>query len=161
MAVQYIQDLTIISLLEEKISHVYRLGLLSFAVRSKIHRGLSCSFLSFFTSAWLLPGKQGKSCIPACQYAPLSVKFLLLKVFRPLHMKMCTVTVSVVTPAFSIPYKKTCLRQIHYVANLSASEFICFLIVSVSFNKVHDCLFVKDRFGSRLWVGLSCLYFGI
>lgn len=115
VAVQYIQDLTIISLLENlEISHVYRLGLFSFAVHSKIYCAPSCSFLSFFMSALLLPGKQGKSCIPACQYAPLSVKFLLLQVFRLLHMQMCTITVSALTPAFSIiPYRKIRLRQIY------------------------------------------------
>lgn len=59
-----------------------------------------------------------------------------------------------------IPYKKSHLRQIYYVANLSAREFTS-VIVSVSFNKVCDHLFVEDRFGGRLWVGFSCLYFSI
>jgi len=108
------QDLTIISLLEEKISRVYRLGLFSFAIHSKKHHGLSCSCLNFFMSASLLPGKEGKSCIPACQYAPLSVKFLFLRDFRLLDMQMCTITVSSLTPPVSIiPYKKTCFRQIY------------------------------------------------
>lgn len=81
-----------------------------------MHCGLSCSFLSFFMSASLLPGKRGKSCIPACQYAPLSVKFLLLQVFRLLLMQMGTIADSALTPAFSIiPYKKTRLCKGAYL----------------------------------------------
>lgn len=125
-------------------------GVVSFTVPSKMRCGLSCSFLSFFMSALLLPGKQGKSCIPACQYAPLSVKFPLL--LRLLLMQMCTIAVSALTPAFSIiPYKNTSLQ----------GSLLPSVIVSVSFSNIHDHLLVEDKFGSRLWVGFSCLYFGI
>lgn len=77
-------------------------------------------------------------------------------------MQMCTITVSALIPAFSIiPYKKTRLRQIILGGEPLCKGVYLLVIVSVSFNKVHHRLFVKDRFGSRLWVGFSCLYFGI
>lgn len=114
-------------------------GVISFTVHSKMHCGLSCSFLSFFMSALLLPGKQGKSCIPPCQCAPLSVKFLLLQVFRLWLMQMCTISVSALTLTFSIiPYKKTTL-------SLQRSLFTS-VVVSVSFSNIHDHLLVEDKF---------------
>lgn len=126
-----------------------------------MHCGLSCSFLSFFMSASLLPGEQGKSCVPACQYAPLSVKFLLLQVFRLLLMQVCAIAVSALTPAFSILTKRHVLgKYFRWGISLKGSLFTS-VIVSVSFSNLHDHLLVEDKFGSRLWVGFSCLYFGI
>lgn len=102
----------LISLLEERISHVYSLGSLVL-----LHT-LRC------TVAWVALFS-AFSCQPRCcqgskarvTFLPVSMLhfllFLLLQVFRLLLMQMCTIAVSALTPAFSIiPYKKTCLRQV-------------------------------------------------